>query len=386
MREESPAVKILDRYVSQQVLITGLFAIGVLSVVLVLGNVFKQLLELLVNHDAPLELILSFIAYILPFSLTFTIPWGFLTSVLLVFGKMSAENEITALRSSGVSIPRVCVVVLVGALVCVGTCLYINLIVAPQAQVKMKDALYNIATNNPLAMFGSDKVIDQFPGYKIYVEKSRGSELENLLVYKQAEEKGKVPFAPMQVIHAQYGSLTTDTEHKQILLEIREGRYEQRDDSDPNDLMKLKDGIIMKGSTLPISLEELYEKNKKRRGLSTRTVGELLEHLDSMDPDPKKQLQMKTAAITEVSKRFSFSLASLAFGLIGVPLAITAQRRETSIGFLLSLIIAFVYFLFIIIADSFKNSPKAHPELLVWIPNFVFIGLGCYMFYKLSRK
>ena len=77
-------MKLIDRYVSRQVFITGLFAVGVLSVVLVLGNVFKQLLELLVNHDAPLDLILTFIAYILPFSLTFTIPWGFLTAVLLV--------------------------------------------------------------------------------------------------------------------------------------------------------------------------------------------------------------------------------------------------------------------------------------------------------------
>src|SRR4051812_24852459 len=147
-------------------MLTGVFAVGVLSVVLVLGNVFKQLLELLVNHDAPFELIISFIAYILPFSLTFTIPWGFLTAVLLIFGRMSAENELIALRSSGVSIPRICVVVFIVSVLCVGTCLYINLIVAPQAQVKMKDALYNIATNNPLAMFGSDKVIDQFPGYK----------------------------------------------------------------------------------------------------------------------------------------------------------------------------------------------------------------------------
>ena len=45
------------------------------------------------SGDAPLELIISFIAYILPFSLTFTIPWGFLTAVLLVFGKMSAEHD-----------------------------------------------------------------------------------------------------------------------------------------------------------------------------------------------------------------------------------------------------------------------------------------------------
>jgi LPS export ABC transporter permease LptF len=379
-------VKILDRYVSQQMLITGFFAIGVLSVVLVLGNVFKQLLDLLVNRDAPIELIISLIGYILPFSLTFTIPWGFLTAVLLVFGKMSAENELIALRSSGVSIPRVCVVVLVAALVCVGTCLYINLVVAPRAQVKMKDTLYNIVTNNPLAMFGSDRVIDQFPGYKIYVEKSHGSELENLLVYKQSDEKARVPYAPMQVIHARRGSLQTDAKERRILLHIYQGRFEQRDEQDSENLMKVKDGIIMEETTLPISLVELYERNKRRRGLSTRTVGELLEHLDTLDPDPKKQAQMKAAAITEVSKRFSYAMASLAFGLIGVPLAITAQRRETSIGFLLSLIIAFGYFMLIFAADTFKNMPKAHPELLVWIPNVLFIGLGVHLFYKLSRR
>src|SRR3982751_2242062 len=97
-------MKLLDRYIARQVLVTALFAIGVLSLVLVLGNIFKQILDLLVNHDVPLEYIISFIGYIIPFSLTFTIPWGFLTAVLLVFGKMSAENELIALRANGVSI------------------------------------------------------------------------------------------------------------------------------------------------------------------------------------------------------------------------------------------------------------------------------------------
>ena len=389
------SVKILDRYISHQLLVTGSFAVAVLSVVLVLGNVLKQLLELVVNHDAPIELILSVIAYILPFSLTFSIPWGFLTAVLLMFGKMSAENELIALRSSGVSIPRVCVVVFIVSIFCVCTCLYINLIVAPQAQVKMKDALYNIATNNPLSMFGSDRVIDQFPGYKIYVEKSQGSELENLLVYKMGEEdqntKDKnvkdIAFQPMQVIHAMKGSLTTDKENKQILLHIYNGRYEQRDDQDPGDLMKIKDGITMQESTIPISLVELYEKNKKKRGISTLTVGEVLDRLDKTEePNPQKKAQMLSALRTEVSKRFSFALASLAFALIGVPLAVTAQRRETSIGFLLSLVIAFTYFILIISCDTFKNNPKVHPELLVQAPNVLFIGLGLHLFYKLSRK
>jgi LPS export ABC transporter permease LptF len=403
LRERSGTVKILDRYILRQLLLTAFFAVAVLSVVLVLGNVFKKLLELLVNQDAPIDLILSFIAYILPFSLTFTIPWGFLTAVLLLFGKMSAENEIIALRSSGVSIPRVCAGVLVVALACVGTCLYINLKVAPEAQVKMKDALYNIATNNPLSMFGSDKVIDQFPGRKIYVERNEGAELYNLIVYELSDN-----YDPMRVIYAKRGLLETDKANKQILLHIYDGRFEQRDENDPNILANIRQGITMQESTVPISLEELYEQNKKKRGLGSFTVDELIKSLNEdqafkdneadsdkdgkkltakeIEARKKKAIEVRTATKTELSKRFSFSLASLAFGLIGVPLAMTAQRKETSVGFLLSLVVAFTYFLFIIIADTFKTSPKMHPELMVWAPNVLFIGLGLYMFIKLSRR
>jgi lipopolysaccharide export system permease protein len=380
-------VKILDRYVLRQVLITGVFAVTILSVVLVLGNIFKQLLELLVNHDAPLELILSFIAYILPFSLTFTIPWGFLTAVLLVFGKMSAEHELIALRASGVSIPRICIPVAFLSVVCVGICLWINVDVAPKAQIKMKDALYNIATNNPLAMFGSDKVITDFPGRKIYVERNAGAELFNLLVYEMDDN-----FEPVTVVHAQRGLIEPDRENKRLLLHIYDGRFEQRDDQAPEDLMRIKQGITMQESTLTISLVELYEKNKKRKGLSGDTVGELLNRLNDEDkqrvaPVSEKVARAELSSLkTEVNKRFSFSLASFAFALIGVPLAITAHRKETSAGFLLSLIVAFVYFFFIILADTVRANPALHPEWLIWLPNVLFISLGSWLFYRLSRR
>jgi len=130
-------MKLLDRYIAKQILVTAFFAVGVLSLVLVFGNVFKQLLDLLVNHDVPIEYILSFMAYILPFSLTFTIPWGFLTAVLLVFGRLSAENELIALRSMGISIGRICFSLGIISVVCVAICLWINVDVAPKAQQQM---------------------------------------------------------------------------------------------------------------------------------------------------------------------------------------------------------------------------------------------------------
>src|SRR6201981_338764 len=102
-------MKLIDRAISRELLVNVLFAIFVLSLVLVVGNIFRKLLPLLVNHDVPVEYLITFIAYVLPFSLIFTIPWGLLTAVLLVFGRLSADNELIALRCNGVSISRICI-------------------------------------------------------------------------------------------------------------------------------------------------------------------------------------------------------------------------------------------------------------------------------------
>ncbi len=364
-------MKIIDRYVGKQLLITTLSSVAILSVILVLGNVFRRMMDLLINHDVPLYSILSFVAYILPFSLTFTIPWGVLTAVLLVFGKLSAENELIAFRASGVSIPRICASVGVLAAVATVICLWINLWVAPAAQEKMKSTLFDIATSNPLAMFSSDQVIEDFPGKKIYVERKEGRSLYNITVY-DVDKKGE----PLQVIYAHRGELETDLQNQQVLMRLYDARYEQRDTSDPDDYTRIRLGTMREG-TFPISLKELYEKNKIRRGHSQQTLKELLSQTNPNEV---------SAARTEVSKRFSFSLASLAFALVGVPLAITAHRKETSIGFLFSLIIAFVYFFFIILADTVRNNPKFYPEYLIWSPNILFTALGIYLFRRLAKK
>ncbi len=366
-------MKLIDRYVGSEVLVTSLFAIAVLSVVLVLGNVFQRLMDLLVNHNVPIDFVLAFIAYIIPFSLTFTIPWGFLTAVLLVFGKMSADNELIALRCNGVGIPRICAPLLVLAVIACAICFWINVSVAPRAQEQMKSSIYRIATNDPIALFGSDHIINEFPGKKIYVEKKEGTHLENIAVY-DIDDHG----VPEQVVYAREGMLETNLAQEKVYLNLIDAHYEKRDASAPDNFGKIRDGIQMDSGKLPISLQELNDKNRNRGGLSQRTLSQLLAD--------KREISARSALRTEISKRFSFSLASFAFALIAVPLAITAHRKETSIGFLFSLVVAFVYFFFIIIANTVRDNPKWHPEYLMWVPNVLFITLGAILFYRLSRK
>ncbi len=81
------------------------------------------------------------------------------------------------------------------------------------------------------------------------------------------------------------------------------------------------------------------------------------------------------AASTELNKRFSFSLACVTFALIGIPLGITAHRQETTVGFGLSLVVALTYFLIIIVVNTFREKANVHPELLIWLPNVIFLLL-----------
>ena len=372
-------MRLLDRYIGRQLLVSAIFAVTVLSGVLVLGNIFKKLLDLLINQNAPPGLILSFIAYVLPFSFTFTIPWGFQTAVLLVFGRLSAENELTAMRTTGVSIARASVPVWVLAVLLSCVCLWINLEVAPRAQQRMKDALFRIATDNPLAMFGGDKVIDDFPGRKIYVEKSEGRKLTNLLIY-QLDPFNRVK----NVMYAREGNIGmetvpktmpdgTVTEEKQIILTLRQGLYEQRDEEHPGDLSRIHHGITVEEGSMAISLKELYEKQRKTKGVGALPIGELL---DSDRPEK----------LVELNKRIGNALATIALALLAVPLAVTAQRKETSVGFAISLVLALGYYFLIFMADLARNVPALHPALFVWLPNVLFFAIGAFRFWRLSRR
>ena len=368
-------MKLIDRYITGELVVNLMFAIVVLSLVLVVGNIFRKLLPLLVNHDVPLEYLVSFIAYILPFSLIFTIPWGLLTGILLVFGRLSADNELTALRSNGVSVTRICIPLAALAVVCTAISIWLNVDVAPAAQEKLRSTIFDLATRDPMALFGTDQVIDQFPGRKIYVGKKDGNQLENILVFEMGEY-----FLPVKVTFARRGVLEADLPNKRILMHLYDARYQQRDLADPLDLRRIRDGISMAEGTLPIGLEELYEKEKRRPSRSALSLEQLLDQLKTGTSNER------SASRTEISKRFSLPFSCLAFALIGVPLGVTAHRRETSIGFAMSLIVGMSYFLFMIFANTLRTNPKLHPELLVWLPNVLFLMLGAWLFQRLRRQ
>ena len=393
-------LRLVDRYLGREIIVSTFFAVCVLNIVLVLGQIFRKLFGFIIDHNVPMSYIVTIIVSFLPTALVYSIPWGFLTAVLLVFGRLSSTNELTALRTAGLSIARVARPVLIIAVLASAVCLWIDLYVAPRFLQNLQAAFVEMATSDPSAAFTGDQVIDEFPGRKIFIGQKEGNRLENIRVF-ELDDNSK----PVRVVYARTGTLETDGEHKQIMMNLDGSRLEQRDYQQPGDLTKIRDGNLIGNFSLVIPLDELFAKKQGRRKPEAYTFDELRTELttrraqlaaDREAMKAKRDEQTKravradaaqlTAASTELNKRFSFSLACVTFALIGIPLGITAQRQETSAGFALSLLVALSYFLIIIVVNAFREKSQVHPEVLIWLPNAIFLVLGAVLFYRVNRR
>ena len=288
---------------------------------------------------------------------------------------MSADSELIALKSNGISVPRICVPVFLMAILLTGVCFWINIEVAPRAEQAMNRAIVDIATSNPTALFRADEIVEAFPDRRVYVGGKDGDRLKNILVFEMDED-----FRPTKMIHAMEGELTPDIKNSRLLLRLFDARFEQRDSKNPSDLTKIQQGIVMQEGVFPLALDRFFKNFQKNRRLSSYTLAELVELIKTLEGI--KRLE----ALVELNKRFSTSLSCIAFALIAIPLGITTHRKETSVGFALSLIVAFSYFFFILMADTFRGKAEAFPQVLIWIPNLVFFGLGTVLFFRLSKR
>jgi lipopolysaccharide export LptBFGC system permease protein LptF len=383
---------IFDRYLWSQVWSGTITGVMVLSGVMVLGNVYKKLDQLLGDARLPFSKVLDFVLLIIPFSLTFTIPWAFLTSILLSFGRMSADNEVTALRMTGQSMWRICRPVFLMSLMLASVCYYVNTTMSPAANRKIKQLFFNLAVENPVNLFQPGKVLDKLPGYRIYV-KDR-IEPDRLKDMRIVTLEGTVP---KQVYLAKEARLVREPGKVDFKLELRNATIEMPKEG-PTGAIEGLTSISVGDTMIDFPLEEL-RKSMQKLNASMKSTAELWTEMESAK-DRGKKTETGTDAVTqmpmdrtemsvsrtELSKRYSFSLASIIFCLVGIPLGVTAQRKETTLGFVLSLVTAIVYFFLITVAEQQSDSAGNMPHLQMWAPNLIFAAMGIVMFWRLSRK
>jgi lipopolysaccharide export system permease protein len=372
-------IKLLDRYVGKQVAMTTLMGVTLLSGVFVLGNVYKKISQLIGDSEVPLSVLVEFILMVLPLSCVYTIPWAFLTSILLVFGRLSSDHELIAMKMSGQSMWRICRPVFILAAVFCALSLVMNVGVAPLAKDRTKRLFYELAIDHPEALFQPGKIQDKLPEYRIYTGEREGQQLKHLKMVQM------IGINPMRVIHAQQANLRSSTLNRksQLQLEMKDVEIENFRVGELN-----TERVRLETMHLEFPIEKFVSQQlnvKADMKTSSQLFGELSSQTDSLNGETLTSVQICQARC-ELSKRFSFSLACLTFALVGIPLGITAQRKETSVGFVMSLVVSIAYFFFIVLADTLNNKPQMYPYLLMWLPNVIFIGYGWFLFKRLSRQ
>jgi lipopolysaccharide export system permease protein len=367
-------MKILHAYLTRQVVATLLLTVAVFTFVLLLGNVLNEVMARLLGKQASWWAVLQAIGLLIPFVLVFALPMGTLTATLLVFGRFSADQELTAVRASGVSLLSLISPILLLSVALSGVCAFVNLELAPQCRTAYKDMLVSVGLSNPIGFIQEGRYIQDLPGgYTVYIGKisRNGEDLRDVYVHCRFAE-GEVLSRWMK---ADSGTLFHDLEKRQIVLTMHKpfGAQERVDGIDP---MPEQEGDYR----IVLDLAPAKEKASDPQ-LSDMTFQQLRAEIRDLD---SKGISSAPAQVY-LHRMVSFSFACIGFTLIGIPLGIRAHRRETSIGVAIALGLVLVYYSFIVLGQSLATRPNFAPHLIVWLPNFIFQALGSVLLWRANR-
>jgi lipopolysaccharide export system permease protein len=386
-------MRTLHFYVTRQVLAGVMMTVMVFTFVLLLGNILKEVLALLMSGQATMGIVLHALLLLIPFVLVFALPMGLLTATLLVFGRLSADQELTAARAGGISLMSLASPVLLLGVAASCLSAWINMDLAPRCRTAYKELFYRVAVERASSFIQADRFITDFDGLVVYIARKEGNELFDIQIYENGED-GR----PRRRVRAERAEILTDTVNVSATLRLYKVHFF---DFERN---------------LPAYTEEWdgfkldYRAQRKRSGrtqISDMSFQELLATLREMEslelvPMPprgasaedlqayRQQLKEVRADLTmpvrvQIHRQIAFSFACIGFTLVGVPLGVRAHRRETSAGIAMALVLVVVYYAFLILAQSLENQPGLGPHLILWIPNFVFQVAGGYLLWRANR-
>jgi len=347
-------MRILRNYILKECVIPFAIAIGVLTFVFLLGYL-PQLANKVINKGVAISSVFMILGYNIPVLLGYTLPIAALAAVILTFGRLSSDNEIIAIRASGIPLQR-----LLAPLVVVGFLFSISLLllndrVIPNAYHAQLTLLKETGAKNPSAILEAGTFIDDFAGHVIFIYKIEQNRLFNIRIYQPQDNR------PTRTIIAQEGEFTPVPGQQKILLKLVNGTSDEPDLRNPNNYYKLN----FKQSFMTLDLsKKVGTIEKKPKGMTLQELKAEIRKYQQMGVD-------SNPLISEYHRKISWAFAPLIFILLGFPIAVITHRRQKTANLLLAIIFAAPYYLISIGCQALASQGMAQPDLVMWLPNII---------------
>jgi LPS export ABC transporter permease LptF len=332
-------------------------------------RLFLDILDLIFNKGVSFFVVGKLFLLFIPTVLPLTLPMAALLACLITFGRLSEENELTAVRAAGISVDRtVWLPILFSLFVSLGMIPF-NTNVAPWSSRAFREIYEKMATADPLISIEPKKVfvLKNIKIYAEFVDKSDKT-MRNLFVYELSSDG-----SPAQRIFARTGRVQSTPNG--IKFVFQSGQMQRYDTNDPTRLMHTS--FATYEITIPMKEEE--------KSTSTRFRNIRSSELNKLITTMKSQ-NLPTAPLeAEYHLRYAVAFASLSLVIMGIPLATTLKKGGKGVGFGVSIMVLFVYYTFLIFGLTLGEKRVLPPPLALWMGNMVCLVTGSILFFRMRK-
>ena len=373
-------IPLLDRWLIAELISPLLFAVAAFTVVSLSVGVMFELVRKIVESGLPVLIAVQVLLQRLPSFLVISFPMATLMATLLAYSRLSANSELTALRSVGITASRMIIPALALALVMSSLTFVFNDVVVPRsnrsAEITLRRALgKSIATEK-----GDNIVYSRFGS----VERPDGSSSKGLLQLFYANrfldgtmtgvtvlDFSRVGFTQMLVAKsANWNEQEAKWEflNGQILTLTPSGSTTSAD----------FDRYLYPLSAAPIRIAKLPKDANNMTVAEALQAEQLLQNAG--DIKEARRLQVR------IQEKFTLPMACLVFGLIGASLGAKPNSRTSrSQGFGISVVLILVYYVLSFSFSSLGVKGTLPPLLAAWSPVLISLAGGGFLLRQASR-
>jgi LPS export ABC transporter permease LptG/LPS export ABC transporter permease LptF len=366
-------MRILTRYILGEVVSHALIGAAVFTFVLFTRDL-GRILELVVRNSAPLPSVAEIFFYTVPVALTYTIPMGVLVGILIGLSRLAADSEVTAMRASGLGVWTflrvISIFVIVAWLLALGNSVYLaprSLAALGQLQGRLKSSQASFEVQPRVFYEGFPKIILYVQDVKTM---SGGALWKGVFLADLTD-----PAAP-RISLARQGLLVSQGPDT-LDLHLTDGSTHETDPKNPDQYQ------ISTFQTTDIPIRIPATQNSQEH--EPTTLGEikfadLLRSAQTGDPVTRRW------HLIEYHRRLALPTACIVLALVGIPLGLSSKKGGKSSGFVLTILLVFLYYSLSLIGVSFAKQGRLSPAAGVWLADLTFLAGGVFLLWQSERR